>query len=228
MNTISGRKTRAVLAILFGVAAGSAFGYWGYAEYREHEARAAVLKILADTNERLRDALAADTDTVKNPASLIRLYDHAQAVDSHLKQVRALDPLPSTALAEAADDYVLTAREILLRHASSLRYQIKLRQDLRALERHMRADDGSAAWVTEAVRAKTRIEEDFRDYRRVTEALGILFASFPASRARIAPHVTPDLLLPESLVTDARRRLLDSTTQVVAEVQQTADLNAFR
>jgi hypothetical protein len=228
MNTVSGRKMRTLLAILFGVVAGSAFGYWGYAEYREYEARATILEIVADTSRRLRDAFGDEAAAAGDPAALIRLYDHAQAVESALKQMRALDPLRFTAAAEAADDYVLTAREILLRRASSLRQQLQLRQELRALERHMRRDDGSATWVTEAVRMKTWIEEGLRDYRRITEVLGTLLASFPASQARIAPYAATELLLPENLATDARRRVLDSATQMVAEVRQTANLNTYR
>lgn len=230
MNIISGRRTNIVVAVLSGILAGSAFGYWGYGEYREHELRSAILEMMADTGQRMRDALSVDAGSAaaSNPEALGRLYDHAVAVDAHLRRLRGMDVSPVDKLGDAADDYVLTSREILLRHASSHRYRLKLSENLAALRDHMRSDDRTGQWVTEAVRAKERVEETFRDYRLATSALGTLLESYPESQAGIAPHVDAAQLIDDSLVTDARNRLRDTFRQVTRDIERIASLAAYR
>ncbi len=230
MNIISGHKAKAVAATLAAVLAGSAFGYWGYGEYRAYELRSEVTELVKDTSLRLRDALSIEPSSMSadNQRTLSKLYDHAFAVDSHLQKLRDIDASPVEALADAADDYVLTGREILVRHASSQRTRLKLSGSLQALQNHMRADDRTGSWVTQAVRAKERVEEDYRDYRLASNALGKLLESFPASQTKIAPHVEAALLIDESLVNGARQRVLDTSRQTAREIEKIANLNAYR
>lgn len=230
MNIISGRKAKAVVAIFAAVLAGSAFGYWGYGEYRAYELRSEVTELVKDTSLRLRDALSVEPSSMSadNPGALNKLYDHAVAVDSHLQKLRGVDATPAGALADAADDFVLTGREILVRHASSQRIRLKLSGSLQVLQNHMRADDRTGSWVTQAVRAKEQVEEDYRDYRVVSNALGKLLESFPASRRTIAPHVEAAFLIDESLVNEARQRVLDTSRQTAREIEKIANLNAYR
>lgn len=230
VNIISGHKVRAVVAILAAVLAGSAFGYWGYGEYRAYELRSEVTGLVKDTSLRLREALSVDPSSLSadNSGALSKLYDHAFAVDNHLKELRGMDAAPAGALADAADDYVLTGREILVRHASSQRIRLKLSGSLQVLQNHMRADDRTGSWVTQAVRAKEQVEEDYRDYRLVSNALSKLLESFPASQRTIAPHVDAALLIDESLVNEARQRVLDTFGQTAREIDKIANLNAYR
>lgn len=223
-------KTKIAAAAVAAVLAGSAFGYWGYGEFREHELRNAVTEIVTDTSLRMRDALRAETGSIpaNNPATLRRFYDHAVAVDGHLSELRGMDVSPIGGLGDAADDYVLTGREILLRRAASQRYRLKLAESIQALRNHMRADDRSGSWVREAVRAKERVEEDYRDYRITINALGTLLESFPASRAKMAPHVDAALLADDALVAEARKLVLESSKQVADEVGKISELAAYR
>jgi len=228
--SFSGLKTKTIVAVLSAVLATSALGYWSYGEYRQQELRSAVTGLVKDTSLRMRDALTAGT--VSTPAdtamSLRKLYDDAEAVDGNFRTLHGMDVAPVEALAGAADDYVLTSREILLRWASSHRYRVKLSGSIEALRNHMREDDRTGAWVSGAIRAKERVEEDYRDYRIATSALGNLLASYPDSRAKMAPYVDPELLADEALVEEARKQVLAVSGQTADEIETVRQLITYR
>lgn len=230
MEFISGHRTKALVAIAVAVGATSAFGYWGYGEYRVFELRGEITELVKDTGERLRESLSVEpsSPSARNPETLRQLYDHAVSVDNHYQKLRETDLSPVGAFADAADDYLLTSREILLRRASSQRNQLKLADSLQALRNHMRADDRTGAWVTHALRAKERVEEDYRDYRMTTDALAKLLDSFPASQAQIAPHVEASLLVDDALMKRARERLQETSGEAAAEIEKIANLNFYR
>jgi hypothetical protein len=70
----------------------------------------------------------------------------------------------------------------------------------------MRADNRTGAWVREAVKAKDRVEKDYRDYAGAAEALDKLLVSFPASVAKLASSSKAVPLVDEKLVAEARKR----------------------
>lgn len=230
MDIISGHRTKALVAILVAVAATSAFGYWGYGEYRVYELRNEITELVKDTSERLRESLSVEPNSAsaRTPKTLRKLYDHAVSVNGNYQKLQEADLSPVGAYADAADDYLLTSREILLRRASSQRNQVKLAESLQALRSHMRADDRTGSWVTQAVRAKERVEEDYRDYRMTTDALGKLLESFPSSQAQIAPHVEASLLIDDALVRRARERMQETSDRTAAEIEKVANLNFYR
>ena len=226
----SGLKTKAVITVLAAVAGTSAFGYWSYAEYREQALRNAIMELVTDTSVRLGAALDArmPQKSVKNLQSLRKFYEHAEAVDGHYQRLSSLGIAPTDKLADAADDYVLTSREILLRRASSQRIRLKLSGSIEALRNHMRADNRSGAWVREAIRAKERVEEDYRDYRLTVGALARLLESFPASQAKMVVHIDAALLADLALVEEAREEALRASRQAAEEIAKVRQLTAYR
>ena len=228
--SFSGLKTKTVAIAFAALFTGSAFGYWSYGEYRQQELRNAIAELVKDTSVRMHDALGAET--LPTPAdtsvTLRRFYDHAEAVDGNFRKLHDMDVAPVEALAGVADDYVLTSREILLRQASSHRYRLKLSGSIQALRNHMRTDNRTGAWVSEAIRAKERVEEDYRDYRIATNALGNLLESFPAARAKMAPHVDAGLLTDEALAEAARQQVLAASRQAADEIQKARQLASYR
>jgi hypothetical protein len=233
MNIMSGIKAKALFVALVTLAAGSAFGYWSYAGYQQREQRELrdeVAALVQDTSARLRAALAIQPDAVnpENPEALRSFYEHAVAVDGHLSKLRNLDASSLGHFADAADDYLLTSREILLRRASSQRYRLKFAGNLQNLHRHMRADNRTGAWITEAIRAKERVEEDYRDYRIASTALGGLLQSLPAAQAKIAPHVGATLLIDDNIVNEAHQRVTMATRDTMRELDRYANLNSYR
>lgn len=233
MNIFSGIRAKALLVALVTLAAGSAFGYWGYIGYQQREQRELrdeVTALVQDTAVRLRAALATQPGGVNpdNPEALRSLYDHALVVDANLTKFRSLDASSLGHLADAADDYLLTSREIVLRRASGQRNRLKFADDLRNLRHHMRADDRTGAWITAAVRARERVEEDYRDYYAASTALRSLLESFPAAQAKIAPHVDAALLIEDNVVNDAHQRVTAVTRATVEELDRYANLTRYR
>lgn len=228
--SFSGIKTKTIAIAVAGLFAGSAFGYWGYTEYKQQELRNAVTELVKNTSLQMRDALGSDqrTVSVQTPGPLPKLYDDALAVDANVRKLHGMDVSPAEELGDAADDYVLTSREILLRWASSHRYRARLSASIQALRNHMRADDRTGGWVSAAIRAKERVEEDYRDYRLATNALGSLLESFPASRSKMSHYVDPALLTDYALIEDARKQVADASKQAAEEVQSARQLHPYR
>ncbi|HET9665077.1 MAG TPA: hypothetical protein VFP00_12695, partial [Burkholderiales bacterium] len=194
-----------------------------------HQLREEISNLVRDTSERMHAALTTQVPpAMDNPALLRKLYDDAETVDAHFRRIRSEDLATLTELASAADDYLLTSREILLRWASSQRYRLKLSASIRALENHMRADDRTAAWITEAVRAKERVEEDYRDYNRAMSALSTLLASFPAAREKMAPQVDATLLTDARLVASIRTQVIAASAHATGEMERIRQLRAYR
>jgi hypothetical protein len=226
----SGLKSKTVVMILATVGATSAFGYWGYGELRAYQLRDEITALVKDASLHMQTALSAEVPpiAVDNPALLRKFYDHAEAVDAHLRELQGENVAAVGDLASAADDYLLTTREILLRWASSQRYRVKLSSSIRALQNHMRADDRSAAWISEAVRAKEQVEEDYRDYKRAMDALSTLLGTFPATRAKMAPHLDAALLTDEKLVATARTHTLAASALAAGEIERIRQLRTYR
>lgn len=223
-------NTRTVVAILGVAGASSAFGYWGYGELKTHQLREEIVNIVRDTSERMRIALTTPLPpaAIDNPAMLRRLYDDAETVDAYFRRMKREDLAPLPELAGAADDYLLTSREILLRWASSQRYRLKLSASIQALENHMRADDRTGTWVTEAIRAKERVEEDYRDYARTMNALNTLLDSFPAARDKMIAQVDATLLTDTQLVAAVRTDVAAAASRAIEEMERIRQLRTYR
>ena len=69
----------------------------------------------------------------------------------------------------------------------------------------MRADNRTGAWITEAVRAKERVEEGYQDSSRRRPSAGC--SSRFLSQARIAPMSRAALLIDDNVVNEAHQRV---------------------
>jgi len=226
----SGIKSKTLATAMAALVAGSAFGYWGYAEYKQREFRTEVIELVGNTSHQLRDALGSTGHIPSGNSSgyLSKLYDDALAVDANFRKLHSMDVSPAEKLGDAAEDYVLTSREILLRWASSHRYRQRLTASIQALQKHMHSDDRTGAWVSAAVRAKERVEEDYRDYRFTTDALAFLLESFPASRAKISSYVDSPLLSNNALIAETRKQVIDASKHTAEEVHRARQLVSYR
>lgn len=223
MNPMS--KNKAVAIALVVVVAGIAAGWWGYGEHQKREQRNAIVALVTDSGARLRGALTA---TAEGPEAARKLEQDAAAAERNLASLKAMDAARQQALADAADDYLLTGREILKRFVNVRRYRTLLAESLQALNDHMRADDHTGAWVQQAVKARERANKDHRDLGLAAGALDQLLQSFPASQKKIAPYVEPAVLIENSVIEAARARALDAAKQADAEIEKTRRLDAFR
>ena len=220
-------RTAALLAAALVVA--SALGYWGVSAYRKSELQKAVTALVKDTSERLQAALAIETGAASVDQTVGRLDDHAQEVDKHVLELRGMSASPNRALVDAAEEYMLTVRQVLRNQAASHRYRIQVSASDRALRDHMRsAKRRSGSWIQEAVRAKDRLEKDYFDYRLSAEALSRLLESYPEARKKLAAHIGGVLLADETTAANARRRALDSARRLADEVERARHLAAVR
>jgi hypothetical protein len=229
MSTRPSSRTLAIaVAALLAVAAA---GYWGYsAHQKRQEARKAMLALVADSAAVLRDALGIETapPTVDRSRFVKRLADHAAKTESNYRRFQRLGSRPGRALADAADAYLLGARETLKRQLEAHRQRVLMAEDARALREHMGSGNRGAEWGGEAVRAREKLNHSHRAYRIAAEALDSLLESLPENQARVAPHLAPTSIIPDALVADARRRVQQDLRRVEDEVNRLQRFEAFR
>jgi Tfp pilus assembly protein PilE len=209
----------ALIAIL------AAAAWWGYGEYRKGEQRKAIAALVSDTATRMSSALTA-TDV--SPETARKLEEHSAAADRNLSELKRMNTAREPAFAEAADDYLLTSREILKRLVNVQRYRQLLSESLQALQAHMRADNRTGAWVQEAVKARERVNKDHRDLTIAVGVLEQLLQSFPASQKKVAPFAGPAVLIDDGVLSAARARALEAVKQATAEIAKTNQPDAFR
>lgn len=217
-------RTKLIVAALALLVAAAA-GWWGYAEHQKREQRKAITALVSDSAAQLQAGLAA---TAEGPEAVRKLDEQVASADHDLSALKGMNASRQPEFAEAADDYLLTSREILKRLAAVQRYRLLLSESQQALIDHMRADDHSGAWVQQAVKAQERTKKDHRDLRLATDALDKLLQSLPDSQRKIAPYVEATTLIGSDAIAAARTRALDSFKRATAEIEKTSRLDAFR
>jgi len=217
-------RTRLVAIVAGVVVAGAAAGWWAYGAHQKRELHKSIVALAADGATRMRETLTA-TDAAE---AARRDEAHFAVLERGLAQLKTLDAAREQALADAADSYLHTSREILRRVVECRRYRQLLTDSLQALEGHMRTDDRSAAWVKEAVKARERVNSDYRGYSAATNVLAQLLKSFAATQDRIAPYVEPSVLVDAAVIDAARERALAAAKQAEVDVARTRKLEAFR
>jgi hypothetical protein len=224
-----GLTTRTAAFLAAALVLASALGYWGVGAYRKSQLQKAVIALVKDTSERLQAALAIETETAPADRTVGELDDHAQEVDKLVLELRGMSASPNRALVDAAEEYMLTVRQILRNQAASHRYRIQVSASDRALRDHMRsAKRRSASWIQEALRAKDRLEKDYFDYRLSAGAFSRLLESYPEAKKKLALYVGGTLLADEAAATDAHRRALANSKRVASEVETARQLAAVR
>jgi len=225
-----GATTRRAVFALAAILIVSGLGYWGVGAYRNAQMQKGVSALVSDSSRRLEAALAleAEAGSASSPQTVGKLDEHAQEVDRHVIELHDFGESRNRALVSAADEYMLTVRQILRQQAASLRYRLQVTASETALREHMRTSGRrSAAWIDEAVRAKDRMERNFFDYRVSAEALERLLASYPSARKGIAAQIGVPLL-PDEVVADARRRSSVNLKRITTNVEQARQLAAVR
>lgn len=218
-------RGRIIAIALAVIVAASVVGWWSYGEHQKRQQHDAIVALLADTGAQLRAALTA---TAGGPEASRKLEEQVAAAERNLSALKGMDARREEALAEAADDYLLTSREVLKRVANMQRFRGLLSESLQALIEHMRADNHTGAWVQQAVKARERANKDHRDLELAAGALDQLLQSLPASQKKVAPYVDPSLLIENGAIEAARARALDTAKRATAEIEKTRRLDAFR
>lgn len=197
---------RSALAALAGLAvlALASVAYWMHGAMQERTEQRKVLEALGETTGELRRALAAAP-----PASLIASLD---------AKLQAAQAPSSPELAEAAEVYIVSAREIARRRIEIERLERAAAASRAGLEAHMRRGARrNDAWFRDALELKRRVEHDHFELDLALKTLDELLYQLPEAEKKLAPHVATALLLEE-----AERRQAREAAQLEAQRAETA------
>jgi hypothetical protein len=181
---------------IVGIIALAALVLIGYAVYSGHQKKVQQRQVLAmveDSTDKLRQALAE-----KSSPELVA------ALDANLKAARVpRDPQ----LSDAAEHYILSAREIARRRSDSNQLWARAEQSRRALAGHMaRAERRSEPWLRSAVSLKKRVEDDYFQLTLTLKGLDEILFKLPEEEKPFAARYGAELLLPRDEIDRARKQ----------------------
>lgn len=194
-----------------------------YLAYEKYSRRNHVMTMVRDAAARVRAVVEAQPGT----PSQVDFEAHATALEGYAATLKRMNTASFTPLADAADDYLVTAREIGRRAVEIQKSTAALDGSYQALAAHVKGDRGAADWPAEAVRLKQAADKDLRDYRLAADAYRMLLESFPASQWKVVALVDKLPLIEDSLVKRAAAKTLDAYRAAEQNVKQVADLNAY-
>lgn len=199
-----------ILAIAVAVAVAAAAAWWGYTTRAKSSERETVHKVVGDTTTLLREALA------KPPT--------AELVAQMEANLKAVNAPRNRELADAAEHYVIGAREIARRRADAARLSADAAAARQALAAHMARRSQAPGWYSDATKLKTRVEQLHADLGRTLKAIEDLFYTLPDAQKRLAPHVPASLLLDAAARDAGRKQAEDDAKRATAELERTRSL----
>jgi len=196
------------------VIAGALIGYAMYSKYQMLRQERAVAALVGDTTTQLRQALTA------TPTKEI-----FSRIDGNLRSLKAPR---QPELADAAEHYILGAREIVRRRLDAARFAQQAAAGRQALTAHMNAAGGrrGEAWFRAALDLKKKVEREHFELDVTLKALYELLGSLPDAEKRLAPHAA--LLLEERLRVQAREQARADAERAAAELEKVRRLAEAR
>lgn len=205
-------RTVAIAAGAIAVVVAAGLAYMGYAAAQKRSQQRYVKELVVDTTDKLRQVLAASSAP-----------DLVGPLDANLKEARApRDPK----LADAAEHYILGAREIARRRAEVERLSRRAAASRHALAAHMaHASHRGTGWLDQAIVLKKRVEEDHFNLGVELKALDELLFSLPEAEQALAPHVGREVLIDENLRVSARKQAQDELRRAADDLEHARRLN---
>lgn len=219
---------KTIVAAVAGLVLVVVLALWGHGVYQERQARNAILELVTAAGERLAAGLKSETEPAGAGAPAFDSAGAAAAAEAALAKLRRMDASAMRALADAADDYLLTGREILRRLHDMREARGRLAASVPQLATHMKTDRGAGAWVNEAAQLRQIVDQDLRELRIATESYAELAASLPASQAKLAPHGGPSALPDAQAVKAARQAALDAYARIDENTRLVTRLENYR
>ena len=199
-------KIASNLVIVLGIAVAIGVGYQIHKGSKERNERRAVITLMSDTTAQLRGSL-------KNvPPDMLGKIDGS---------IRTVKTWRNPDLADAAEQYLVGAREILRRRADANRLTQKAAASRAALSAHMdRAGSRGTGWIQAASTLKRQVERDHFDLDVQLKALVDLLDLLPEANKRLAPHVEASLLLEEKVRRGVRDQVLAEQKRALTELDR--------
>ena len=185
-------------------------GYATYAGWQKHAQQRRVAALVSDTTVKLREALGAPTP------------DIVAALDRNLKATSASrDP----AFADAAEHYIIGAREITRRLVAVRFIEREAAASRAALTGHMaHSARRSDAWMRDAIELKKRVENQHYDLGLTLKALDDLLFTLPEAEKQLEPRVGAAALLAPAVVDATRKQLQADAQRANAELLKVRQL----
>src|SRR5262245_56157150 len=196
-----------ILLIGAGVALVAAIGgYFAWASSQKGQQQAALRSLLSESTSILRESLT------KGPTAAV-----AAKLDANLQAIAAPR---DRAFADAAEHYILGAREIVKRRLDADRLIREAAEGRQALAAHIaRPTVPRERWIHAATEMKRRVETSHGDLGRVLKALDENLESMADAQKRLAPFVAAALIEPDA-VAAARTRAQGEAKAAAAELEK--------
>jgi hypothetical protein len=206
---MSSAKMVKILVAAAGVAIAATVGYLLHGEAKKRYEARAVVSIIGEATAQLNNLKTPSRETLDK-------------VDGDLRMVKGWS---NPDLADAAEQYLLGAREILRRRFDANRMSQKAAASRAALSAHMmRAAHRDTSWIRTALDLKKQVERDHYDLDVQLNALADLLDMQPQANKRLAPHVQASLLLEDSARRSTRRAVLEEAKRARVELEDTRAL----
>lgn len=199
-------RTGTIVAAAVGIAIAAAVGYGLHFTAKKRAEERALTSVLTETTVQLRAAL--QTSAPGTP----------DQIEGNLRVARSWS---NPELAEATEQYLIGAREIVRRRADSVRFGRKAAASRAALAAHMnRAGRRDASWLRTASDLKKQLERDHFDLEVSLKALAELLDMLPDANKRLAPHVQASLLLEDGVRREARSHFAEEAKRAAGELEK--------
>jgi hypothetical protein len=196
----------AVAALAIALAA-----FLAYKSYKKKQDETAVVAAVGDSTLLLRGALGAQGAA-----------DAVARLDAHLTRIKAATRTP---LADAAEDYVLGAREIARRRADAARLASHTAAARQALLTHLASSDRrGGGWFRQATKVKKGVENAYYELGVALKTLDTLLESMHESRKRLGPLVGEHLLIGADALNAGRQSAQEELKRSAEELERARQL----
>jgi hypothetical protein len=208
-----GTKSAAVVLL---VALAGAGGGWAWIQHQRAEARRSATTLVEDASAGLREGLRP-----RAGAGGAALEAGAKALDERLAAFARVRTSGERALAYGAEEYALSARQVLRDLGQEERRRAEVAEGLRALAQHMNyANRRTPGFHRRALQIKADLEKRYYEYRVAADALARELDALADVRARLAPLVDASALLDAQQAADARKRADEAARRVADDMQR--------
>jgi hypothetical protein len=202
-------KVATVVVAAAGIGIASLVGYFLHRDVKDRSEARAVVSMAGATTAELKLGLKSVPP---------------DALDKIEARLVATKTWRNADLADALQQYLVGAREILRRRAEANRLTQKAAVSRAALADHMaRAYGRESSWIRTASQLKRQVERDHFDLDVQLNALASLLEGLPEANKRLAPHVERSLLLEDAVRKSARQAALDEAKRAQAQLAKTRD-----
>ena len=203
-------RAATVLVAAAGLAVAAGVGFLLHKEAKKRAEARAFAAVVAETTTRLKDGLKT-----ASPLALERIEQDLQLAQGWGERE----------LVDAAEQYLVGAREIMRRRIEASRLTRKAAASRAALAAHMGgAAQRDSPWIRNAAELKKKVERDHFDLETQLAALADLLEDLPHANKRLAPHVKASLLLEEPLRAQAREAVMEEAKRARGELEKARGL----